>query len=100
MDNSSGPASYGNQIAAAAPEVLSSARVDAKTESWYPRSASTAPHVSPEIPAPTIAILTLMVDGSIYLRRELDAQRVTIRGMLYLAATSLDRTPEHDLGKR
>src|SRR6202022_4533985 len=53
---SAGSASYGYQIAPAAAEVVCRPTSSAKIDTRYPRSANTTPQVSPDTPAPTIAI--------------------------------------------
>src|SRR4029453_6482824 len=55
MTLSAGSASYGNQSAAAAPEVVCWPISLEKIAVRYPRSAKTKPQVRPETPAPTIA---------------------------------------------
>src|SRR5438128_12586798 len=63
MTLSAGSASYGNQTAAAAPEVVCSPLWLAKIVASHPRSAKTTPQVSPEIPAPMIAARFRMRSG-------------------------------------
>src|SRR2546430_14784636 len=55
MTLSAGSASYGNQTAAAAPEVVSRPVSSAKIVTSHSRSARTTPQVSPETPAPMMA---------------------------------------------
>src|SRR5947207_3357616 len=55
MTLSAGSASYGNQSAPAAPEVVCCPICAAKIEVRYPPSAKKTPQVKPETPAPTIA---------------------------------------------
>src|SRR6266536_2366440 len=55
MTLSTGSASYGNQTAAAAPEVVSWPVSSAKIVTSHSRSAKTTPQVSPETPAPMMA---------------------------------------------
>src|SRR5436190_10589176 len=55
MTLASGSASYGNQSAAAAPEVVCWPVSLAKMAVRYPRSAKITPQVRPDTPAPTMA---------------------------------------------
>src|SRR4029077_1891231 len=57
---SAGSASYENQSAAAAPDVVRCPISPAKIAVRYPRSAKTTAHVNPDTPAPTIATLLAM----------------------------------------
>src|SRR6476660_5563255 len=63
MTLSAGSASYGNQTAAAAPEVVFWPVSSAKIVASHPRSAKTTPQVSPETPAPMIAARFRMRSG-------------------------------------
>src|SRR4029077_19733489 len=60
---SAGSASYGNQTAAAAPEVVFWPVSSAKIVASHPRSAKTTPQVSPETPAPMMAARFRMRSG-------------------------------------
>src|SRR4030095_2086669 len=55
MTLSTGSASYGNQTAAAAAEVVSWPVSSEKIVTFHPRSTKTTPQVSPETPAPMMA---------------------------------------------